>query len=119
MTTSLQTIALSELARGGPYSGTTLSFFAARHRNRQYDTILRKFRERAARDPQFTQASLARSIGVNASVLNRWMQNPTNWRTDTFSKLLIGICGEELTFETVDPLKRPPRNRHGSGTIRK
>lgn len=114
MITSAQTSFRSELESGGPYSAATLAYFAARHRNKLYDLILRKFSDRASSDRQFTQAELARRIGKDPATVNRWLSNPTNWRADTFSTLLLGIAGEELSYTSESPLSRPRQNRSGA-----
>ncbi len=95
---------LNELSRG------TRAYFQARTRNRLYDLVMSKFREKKNSEG-LTQAELARRMGKRPEVVNRMLSTPGNWGTDTISDLLLAIAGEELDASSTSPSLRPPTNR--------
>jgi hypothetical protein len=92
----------------GNLSAGTRAFFQARLKRRLYTLVLEKFKEAASEG--LTKAELARRTGRKPEVITRFMQTPSNWRLDTVSDLLLGICGEELIVSTRSPAKASPRN---------
>lgn len=113
MTTSQQTSILYEIENKLPIPAGKRAYFAARLRNRLYNFIMTKFKENE-HDNGLTKAELARRIGRDPAVVTRLLASPGNWRSDTASDLLLGICGEELEFSSSSPLTRPKRNYAGS-----
>lgn len=112
MTTSQQTSILYEIKNKLPVPAGKRAYFAARLRNRLYNFVMKKFKENE-RDHGLTKAELARRIGRDPAVVTRLLASPGNWRSDTASDLLLGICGEELEFSSSSPLTRAKRNYAG------
>ncbi len=112
MTTSQQTSILYEIEKKLPIPAGKRAYFAARLRNRLYNFIMTKFKENE-HDNGLTKAELARRIGRDPAVVTRLLASPGNWRSDTASDLLLGICGEELEFFSSSPLTHPKQNDAG------
>lgn len=109
MTSSLANTISSEKADLDTLTAVTRAYFQARLRNRLFNLVLSKFRERADAG-ELTKAQLARRMGRKPEVVNRLLGAPGNWTIDTVSDLLLAIAGEELDATSSDPDRRPPRN---------
>ncbi len=89
-----------------------LTYLQERFRNRLYDLVVSEFIKHNSANPEFTQAALARRINSRPEVVNRWLSSPGNWRLDTVSNLLVGICGAELEMSLSRFCDQPARNYH-------
>ena len=96
-----QTIGLCEPSGSAKISAGTLGYVCARHRQRQYDLVIREFKKSG-----LTQADLARRLGKSREVISRLLARPGNWESDTFSELLFGISGAVPTYRVHYPLSR-------------
>jgi hypothetical protein len=94
---------LDTLSRG------TRAYFQARTKNRLFDLIVTKFKERQQAE-NLTKAQLARRMGTRPEVVGRMLASPSNLRIDTISDLLLAIAGEELDATSSSPVTRPKRN---------
>lgn len=90
----------------------TRAYFQSRLKRRLYTLVLEKFRQ--AEKGGLTKAELARRIGKKPEVITRSLQTPGNWRIETVSDLLLGICGEELIASALSPLEASARNYKGA-----
>jgi transcriptional regulator with XRE-family HTH domain len=104
---------LYEIAGDGPIPGGKLAYFRERTRNNIYSYIIGKFLEREKIG--FTQAKLARRVGIDPARINRMLGAPGNWTIDTISDLLLGIGAEELEPNSSSLLNRPPRRPQTPG----
>jgi hypothetical protein len=106
---------LSELAAGLPIPLEKRAYFHARVLNGFYQYILKKFleEEQAGR---LTKAELARRIERKPEVVSRLLDAPGNWRLETATDLLLGICGEELKPSSTPLLGRTTRRRHNQNS---
>jgi hypothetical protein len=107
MTTLQEEQFFSELAAG--HSGPTIPeakrvYFQTRLRNRLFNYILGRFIREQKNG--LTKAALARRIGKQPEMINRWLGMPSNLTLDTVSDLLVGICAEELTPQSEPLLDR-------------
>jgi hypothetical protein len=109
VTSSLASTISSEKADLDTLSPRTVNYFRARFRNRMYDLVLSKFREKAESE-SLTKARIAKRLRRRPEVVNRLLAAPGNWTLDTLSDLLLAIAGEELDKSSSDPEKRPSRN---------
>jgi transcriptional regulator with XRE-family HTH domain len=97
------------MERRDTLSRPTRLYFQARTRNRLYDLVMRKFRERREAEG-LTQTELARRMGKRPDVLSRLLSRPSNWTIDTLSDFLLAIAGEEIDATSSFPSERPARN---------
>jgi transcriptional regulator with XRE-family HTH domain len=95
MSTS-QTTGLSEPVGTDKISIGTLGYVRARHRQRQYDLVIREFKKSG-----LTQADLARRLGKSPEVISRLLARPSNWEADTFADLLFATSGAVAKIEVV------------------
>jgi hypothetical protein len=100
MSTS-QTTELCEPIGSIKISRGTLGYVCARHRQRQYDIVIREFKKGG-----LTQADLARRLGKSREVISRLLARPGNWESDTFSELLFGISGAIAAYRVDYPFSR-------------
>ena len=108
MITSQKTAFLSEIEGSEPISDRSWAYLTERARNNLYDYVIRKFL--AAEATGLKRADLARRIGWSASDLSHKLGAPGNWTIGTVTKLLVGICKEELKPDSVSFLTRPSVN---------
>jgi len=97
MSTS-QTTGLSEPVGTDKISVGTLGYVRARHRQRQYDLLVREFKKSG-----ITQADLARRLGKSPEVVSRLLARPSNLGADTFADLLFAISGAVVKMEITHP----------------
>jgi hypothetical protein len=97
MSTS-QTTGLSEPVGTDKISIGTLAYIRARHRQRQYDLVIREFKKSS-----LTQADLARRLGKSPEIISRLLARPSNWEADTFADLLFAISGGVAKIEVAHP----------------
>lgn len=100
MSTS-QTTELCEPLGTAKISTGTLAYVCARHRQRQYDLVIKQFKKSG-----MTQADLARRLGKSPEVISRLLARPGNWESDTFSELLFGISGGVASYRVDYPFGR-------------
>lgn len=117
MTTSQSTSILYEIQNKLPIPAEKRAYFAARLRNRLYNFIMTKFKEHELHN-SLTKAELARRINRDPAVVTRLLSSPGNWRSDTASDLLLGICGEEIQFSSSLPTTGAKRNYGGLDWLR-
>lgn len=106
---SLATTISSEKANLDTLTRGTRAYFQARLKNRLYNLVLTKFRQKADAG-LLTKAQLARRMGRQPEVISRLLGAPGNWTLDIVSDLLLAISGEELDATSSDPEKKPSRN---------
>jgi hypothetical protein len=112
MSTS-QTAALSEPVGTDKISVGTLGYVRARHRQRQYDLMIREFKKSG-----LTQADLARRLGRSPEVVSRLLSRPSNLEADTYADLLFAISGAVVKMETAHPFAATkPTRRLSSGKL--
>ncbi|MGA2312862.1 MAG: hypothetical protein ABSF87_10920 [Xanthobacteraceae bacterium] len=100
MSTS-QTTGLSEPVGSEKISVGTLGYIRARHRQRQYDVVIRELKKSG-----IIQADLARRLDKAPEVVSRLLARPGNWESDTFSDLLFAISGAVASVHAEHPLSQ-------------
>jgi hypothetical protein len=104
-----QTQFLAEIADPlAPIPQGKLAYFETRVRHAFYDYVISKFREKEKEG--LTKAALARRIGRDAALVNRYLATPNNWTIDTATILLLGIAAEELQPSSTPVAGRAPQN---------
>ena len=107
MTMSHQTFTLSKPVDGEKIPPATIEYFRARNQNNIHSLILEKLVE-----SKLTQAEICKRLGRRPDVVCRWIGAPGNWTLDTVSDLLFAISGEEIDYQTADPIGSQRRNHN-------
>lgn len=100
MTTS-QTTGLSEPVGTAKISIGTLGYIRTRHRQRQYDVVIKEFKKSG-----LTQKDLGMRLGKAPEVISRLLARPQNWESDTFCDLLFAISGAVAAYRAEFPLSK-------------
>jgi hypothetical protein len=107
-----RTTGLSEPSGVDKISAGTLGYISARHRQRQYDLVVREFRRSG-----ISQSALARRLGKSPEVISRLLARPGNWESDTFSELVFGISGGIASYRIDYPLAASAGTSDASGMV--
>lgn len=87
-----------------------LAYFQERLRNKLYDFIVSQFLDKE-RKHELTIDDLARRLNKKPKQITRWFASPSNWKIDTISDLMLGICRAEMDFSVkVFTEIKPPRS---------
>lgn len=98
---TLQSAGPSEPADATKISLGTLGYIRGRHRQRQYDLVIREFKQSG-----ISQRELADRLGKPPEVISRWLARPQNWEADTFSDLLFATSGAIAAYRADHPFRR-------------
>jgi transcriptional regulator with XRE-family HTH domain len=102
MTTS-QSAILSEPTGSTKISAGTLGYIRGRHRQRQFDLVIREFKQSG-----ISQRELADRLGKAPEVVSRLLARPQNWESDTFSDLLFAVSGAVAAYRADHPFRYQP-----------
>jgi transcriptional regulator with XRE-family HTH domain len=100
MSTSHTTTGPSEPIGANKISRGTLAYICARHRQRQYDLVIREFKKSG-----LTQKQLADRLGSTPDVISRLFARPSNWEADTFARLMFAISGAVPSYGVTYPFR--------------
>jgi hypothetical protein len=101
--TTLQSAFLSEPTGATKISAGTLGYIRGRHRQRQFDLVIREFKQSG-----ISQRELGDRLGKAPEVVSRLLARPQNWESDTFSDLLFAISGAVAAYRADHPFRRQP-----------
>ena len=92
----------SKLGRSTPrqIDAKDLEYHRQRLRETIFEEVVQAFAERFERNG-FKKSDLAAAIGRSPSLVNKWLNAPTNWTIDTISDVLLAIGAEMQPSVTV------------------
>lgn len=103
-----QTAFLSEIVSGGslpligqPIPAGQRAYFQERLKGRIFSFIIGEFQKQQRKNPDITQATIARRLGKRPEQINRWLSGPSNLTLDTISDLFLAICGGEPSLSAL------------------
>src|ERR1700730_18132234 len=94
MTTSHETVFLSEILSGEAIPKGKLEFFRERFRDHLYELVVNEFLKQEAAS-LLSKADVARRIHRKPEQITRWLGAPGNWEIETVSDLLLAISKAE------------------------